>query len=633
MKLKYTKNLILLLTVINFSNMKAGNPTPTYAVSNIPKALLLDANAVVRTDQMIQTIDKISESKSHVKQAITILNEKASRFRFHSISYDAYIKISNIKANVYDSNGELVSNARPSIIDASGSFDNLATDNRFWAITFPVRKYPYTIEIEYEQTNKERYIFESWQFQNDDDVAVEQSGAQISIKKGIGFKVYEKDLTHPCDTFTLEDRTVYTWQEENIPAKKIEDLLMISFQSKKPTLHVAPDEFTMNGMNGSMKDWGSIGKFFYELNKDRDNISPELQAKLKQLIGSTTDKKEIIRIIYQYLQKNTRYVSIQLGIGGFQTLEASFVEKKGFGDCKALSNYMKAMLKSVNIPSYVTYISSEKDDIIASFPSDQFDHVILCVPLNQDTVWLECTNQSFPFNYLGSSNGNKHVLLLTENGGKLVKTPNYKSINNTILSNFNVNIDFIGNATVKGTIKYKGASYELPKAVMISDKETKEQYLNSIFASPNFSVKNLSFKEDTRSYPSLAINCELTVRDYVSKTPKRIVFNPYLFEPSAYMPKKEKMDFMIAYSQTFLDTVTFNLPFGYKPEFIPAPLKHQSQFGNFSYDFNMVQDKLIVTRKFEFMEKKFTREDYEGCIDFFNPLASTERQLVVLKKE
>lgn len=633
MKPEYFKILILLLSVINFPSLSSGNPSKPYAVSNIPKSLLLNANAVIRTDQMIQTIDKISESKSHVKQAITILNEKASRFRFHSISYDAYIKISNIKANVYDSNGELVSNARPRIIDASGSFDNLATDNRFWAITFPVRKYPYTIEIEYEQTNKERYIFESWLFQNDDDVAVEQSGAQISIKKGIGFKVYEKDLTHPCDTFTLEDKTVYTWQEENIPAKKIEDLLMISFQSKKPSLYVAPDEFTMNGMNGSMRDWGSIGKFFYELNKDRDNISPELQSRLKQLIGNTSDKKEIIRIIYQYLQKNTRYVSIQLGIGGFQTLEASFVEKKGFGDCKALSNYMKAMLKSVNIPSYVTYISSGKDDIIASFPSDQFDHVILCVPLNQDTVWLECTNQSFPFNYLGSSNGNKHVLLLTENGGKLVKTPNYRSISNVVTSKFNVNIDFIGNATVKGNIKYEGASYELPKAVMTSDKDTKEHYLNSIFSSPNFSVKNLSFKEESGNYPSLTMDCELAVRDYVSKTSKRLVFNPYLFEPSAYMPKKDKMDFRISYSQTALDTITFSLPFGYKPEFIPAPLKSQSKFGNFSYDFNLVQDKLVMTRRFEFLEKEFNREDYEACIDFFNTLASSERHLVVLKKE
>ena len=64
----------------------------------------------------------------------------------------------------------------------------------------------------------------------------------------------------------------------------------------------------------------------------------------------------------------------------------------------------------------------------------------------------------------------------------------------------NVNIDFMGNASIKGIIKFEGASYELPKAVMISDKDTKEHYLNSKFASPNFTVKNISFKEDSRNY-------------------------------------------------------------------------------------------------------------------------------------
>lgn len=634
MKFIYTLFLFLIILLTQgIGTIRAAEPSKPYAVSNIPKALLINANAVIRTHQMVQTIDNISESKTRIKLVITLLNEKASRFRYFPIPYDSYIKISNIKAYVYDSNGELVTSPRPGIIDASGNFGELASDNRFWAVTFPVRKYPYTIEIEYEQTNKERYIFEDWYFENADDVAVEQSGTQISIKKGVGFKVYERDLSHPCDTFSMEDRTIYTWQEEKIPAKKIEDLVMLSFQRKNPSLYFAPDEFKMNGINGSMKDWESLGKFFYDLNKERDYISPELQIKLKQLVGNTTDKKEIIRIIYQYLQKNTRYVSIQLGIGGFQTLEASFVEKKGFGDCKALSNYMKAMLKSVNIPSYMTFISSGRDNIISSFPSDKFNHAILCVPLAQDTVWLECTNQSYPFNYLGSSNGNKHVLLLTEKGGKLVKTPNYKSINNVVCSQFRVNIDFVGNATVKGSIKYDGASYEMPKAIMTSDKETREAFLNASFATPNFTVKNISFKEDSKEYPSITMNCELAVRDFVSKTAKRIVFNPYLFEPASYWAKQEKTDFGISHTQTFIDTVIYTIPTGYKPEYIPLSTLTESEFGNFSYSFKQEQDKVVVTKKFEFFEKSFKSDYFEACIAFLNKLAASERQLVVLKKE
>ncbi|NJO92053.1 MAG: transglutaminase domain-containing protein [Chloroflexia bacterium] len=227
---------------------------------------------------------------------------------------------------------------------------------------------------------------------------MEQSGTQLVIKKGIGFRVYEKDLKHACDTFSLEDKMIYTWQEENIPAEKPEDRFMISFDKKTPYLLTSPNEFIMGGLNGNMADWKTFGSFFYNLNSNRDNLSPEFETRIKQLVNNVTDKKEIVKILYNYLQKNTRYVSIQLGIGGYQTLEASFVEKKGYGDCKALSNYMKAMLKSLGIASYQALISSE-EDIIAEFPSNQFDHVILCVPLQKDTLWLECTNQTIPFNF------------------------------------------------------------------------------------------------------------------------------------------------------------------------------------------------------------------------------------------
>ena len=69
-----------------------------------------------------------------------------------------------------------------------------------------------------------------------------------------------------------------------------------------------------------------------------------------------TDPQTKVAVLYNYLQQNTHYVGIQLGIGGWQTYDAAYVATKKYGDCKALSNFMISLLKEAGIKGHAVVI-------------------------------------------------------------------------------------------------------------------------------------------------------------------------------------------------------------------------------------------------------------------------------------
>jgi transglutaminase-like putative cysteine protease len=132
-----------------------------------------------------------------------------------------------------------------------------------------------------------------------------------------------------------------------------------------------------------------------------------MKAEIQQITANCKTPLEKMEKIYGLLQQKTRYISVQLGIGGWQPFDATYVAEKGYGDCKALSNFTKAMLEVVGIPSYYTIIRAGENatEINPAFPANQFNHAILCVPLPKDlsakSLWVFigfherplCTNQ------------------------------------------------------------------------------------------------------------------------------------------------------------------------------------------------------------------------------------------------
>ena len=198
----------------------------------------------------------------------------------------------------------------------------------------------------------------------------------------------------------------------------------------------------LDGYHGKMYTWQDFSDWILQLNKGRDILSEASAAKVREMVKDLPDDRSKVKRLYAYLQERTRYFNVALGIGGLQPMDANIVDEAGYGDCKGLSNYMKALLKAAGIESYYTLVNSGGDfpQLIEDFPSHQFDHAILCVPMAKDTIWLECTSQTIPFGFLGDFTSDRKVLLVKEHAGELAKTPAYGIRDNFQYTKAEVNI-------------------------------------------------------------------------------------------------------------------------------------------------------------------------------------------------
>ncbi|ERM84065.1 hypothetical protein P872_00725 [Rhodonellum psychrophilum GCM71 = DSM 17998] len=393
-------------------------------------------------------------------QSIHILEPKGLQHANINIYYDKFNKIENFEALLIDPvSGKTIRKIKlKDLSDASRvSGNTLYQDSRVKFFVMRAQKTPVILEVSLEVTNQGNFYFPDWRPVPHYNQKVTETSLEVIYPEDLGIR-YKTHHLNSIPVFSGEGSTKsIKWEEKNLSPQKE------GTEVDDPYLELAPIKFSMEGYGASMDSWAGLGSWMGLLNKNKDVLSPHFKSEVHALIqGVEDDPYEKISVLYQYLQKNYRYVSIQLGIGGWMSESADEVVKSKYGDCKALTMLMKAMLKEVGIPSQYTLVKAGKavEKIDLDFPSNQFNHVILRVPQEDASkpLWLECTSNTLPAGYLGDFTRNRDVLVVTDAGGFMDKTPAYDDDNfNTIVSSYALDLKENGDATLSGLSKFYGA--------------------------------------------------------------------------------------------------------------------------------------------------------------------------------
>lgn len=621
------------------SSAYAGDPK--YPVSAIPAELLKNASVVSRMEDVAIRMTGLKDLRITEKWVFTILNESGAEHAGLHEFYDKDTEIRSISGVLYDAQGNVVRRLKKSeIADLSAVGEvSMMDDSRVKTHNFYHKLYPYTVEYEVETKSSLTAVLPAWIPQNGLNFAVEQSRMSVTVPQD--YKLRYRQVNYkgePLQTTEKGDRT-FTWETRGLTALE-EEWMAGPYQPRTTAVHLAPSDFSFGSYTGNMNSWNDFGKFFITLNAGRDQLPDKIKAEVHALTGGLKTPEEKIKVLYRYMQKNTRYISIQLGIGGWQTFDAAYVANKGYGDCKALSNYMLSLLKEAGIRSHYTIVRSGDYalDVMEDFSMSQFNHIILCVPLGKDTTWLECTSQTMQPGYLSDFTCDRAVLLIDENGGKLVRTPKYTKAQNQLRRLIKASISPEGDMTGEVQTVYAGLKQDWCHGLVNYVKPDKQlEYLKRKFNLPSYDIGKYNYADMpvAGEVPGMSEALAITANSYASVSGRRIFITPNVLNRSSTkldLEKERTSPVCIRYAGRDVDTVQLTIPEGYKPESGYPPIKLEDKYGRYSVKADVKGNTITYVRELEVNDGVYPASEYPKIAAFYNAIYKADRNRIVFVK-
>lgn len=608
-----------------------------YTIQSIPDSLKQNANAVIRFNQIDILISSQENMKISTKRVVSVYNEKGMTAIDAIEGYDKRTKVTSIEATVFDENGKEIKRIKRKdfrdqcVIDGSTLF----SDNRILFLNYTPTQYPFTIVYTSEVETSNTAFIPSWYLLSDYNVSLQKSILNVSCPVDLGFKRKEINFSNFKVSKLVDTSERLNYELVGVLAQKPEDYSVSNLIF--PKLMMGLEKFNLEGVNGYAKDWKEFGKWYSEkILAGTTELPEETKAKIKTLVGEEKDVVKKAKIVYQYVQSKSRYVSIQVGIGGWKPMLASDVDRVGYGDCKALTNYTKALLDVVGVPSYNTllYGDNTKTNIESDFVAMQGNHMILCIPNDNNAIFLECTSQDSPFGYQGTFTDDRDVLIVKSDGGEIVRTKIYEEKDNTQISKGSYTISPTGDFSGKINILSSGTQYnkksQIPNALPHQKESYYKEYWDNI---NNLKLEKMNFVNDKEKI-KFTEELDLSAANYGVITNGKMLFEINAYNHTSGNVKRirnRKTPFEIQRGYVDKDEITIELPAHFAIEFLPTNFELNTKFGEYKTEIIKKSNSSLIYKRTMFLKKGlYSNKEYDDFRLFMEQVSKNDNAKIIL---
>jgi hypothetical protein len=536
-------------------------------------------------------------------------------------------------------------------VETQISEDAFFSDTRQKILRIPAAEPGAIVAYEYEQRERPYILQDIWWFQSSDPVR--QSRFVVQLPPGWRYKaawIHHEPVAPQEDGnnqlhWDLGDISAVEEEAEMPPAQSIEGRMVVNY-------------FPVSGPAGnSMDTWQDVGKWYTALTGDRRVSSGEIKQKVADLAGGSADTLGKLRALTSFVQRDIRYVAIEIGIGGYQPHPAANVFSNRYGDCKDKATLLAAMLREIGIDSFYVLVNTRRGVIAPEYPPGlNFNHVILAIALPSDVpagdlyallahprygklLLFDPTSTMTPLGDLPSYEQANYGMLTAADGGELVRMPLLPQSVNRLARTARLTLSPDGSITGSVEEVRQGDPAESSRARLLSAQggeraKVLESFIGSFvggFTLTKATVGNLDVYDKM-----LVLNYQFVAPNYAQTAGDLLLVRPRVLggKGSTLLEEKERkypIEFDTATVQT--DQFDLTLPQGYVPDELPPPVKIEYDFAFYSSKVEMIGENVLrYSRTYQVKDIIVPSSRLGDLKRFYRQILADEGSTAVFKK-
>ncbi len=603
------------------------------------------AQAVVLLDDESISVHDSGETFTKYRRVVKILRPQGRDHAIVGAGFDREKKLLSLHAWSISPKGEEYEVKDKEFVEHGDFGEELYSDIKVKMARPPAADPGAVIAFEVEQRDRPYMLEDDWTFQ--EDIPVKHAVYSLTLPASWEYKATW--VRHPEVKPAISGGTS-TWELRDIPA--IEDEPAMPARSSLAGLMVVA-YFTSGGA-AAFDSWSNIGKWYSGLTADRRVATPEIIAAAKELTGGKSSFTEKVKQIAAFMQTKVRYVSIQIGIGGFQPHLAGEIIQKHYGDCKDKATLMSALLQQSGIESHYLLVHTSRGVVSKDAPSTHFDHVILAIDLPDGTLpesfqsivkessgkqylLFDPTDEFTPVGMLHSGLQQSHGLLVLDKTGELISIPLFAPETNRLARKAQLKLTDDGAISGEVTEMLTGhlAWHRRALAIHSTDEERRkslENFLSSFVG--GFKLTDVKFENLQDFDRDLVVKYSFTAQAYAKKAGPLVLLRPRVLGSKipefGIPPRKNPFAFDSASRQ--VDDFYIELPAGYVVDELPDPAKIGVGFAAYSSKVESSGKNIHYSREYLVREVRVDKEKQKDFERLAGTISADERGSAVLKK-